>query len=678
MIKKASVIVVALSISILTSSCTKHIVMKKNITTRIKNAKLLNPRETAKPNKQVENFPKTASTHSNFYAPFMYPSLKTNESIHLGAIKIKKLNMPKGEVKISVENMPLNEFVNFVFGKIFDVNYFVGKNVQKRSDRVTLKMTTPTSYSKAFKNVCNILSYYGVSVQEKGNIFYITTSPKAGKKSLTPFIIGRHIPSNIIDNELVTAIVPLNYIRAPYYINFIKDFALSRRAKIRVIPNTNSLIITDTASHLREAMKVIEIFDRAEFERKRVAVIRLSYIQPKEFIDKLDKILPLEGIPVTNVKWKPGIILIPLSEINSVIVASPKQEWINVVLFWKNKLDTVMALGSQPRFFVFYPRNRRAKDLYDIFSKAGSILLSKKKKQETFKIILDNDRNALIVFAPPETYEQLKKVLEDLDTLPKEVLVQVTIAEVTLTNNLQYGIEWYLKHSGRYNGVLQTLGGLGLGSAGLNYSLVTNTKKFQALLNAFARKNLINILSSPRLVVLDNHEATINVGTQVPIVTSEANTSNIQEQGTTSLLRTIQYRNTGVILDIKPTINSNGILTLTIHQEVSQPQVNNTSKIDSPLILNRDINTTVVLKSGSTLLLGGLIQKNKSITVNKVPILGDIPILGNLFKTTSKGTTKTELIIEITPYIISNMSEANEQREKFESLIKWFKLENER
>ena len=172
---------------------------------------------------------------------------------------------------------------------------------------------------------------------------------------------------------------------------------------------------------------------------------------------------------------------------------------------------------------------------------------------------------------------------------------------------------------------------------------------------------------------MDNKQASINVGTQVPVVTSETSSAQIQTEGTTALLRTIEYRNTGVILTIKPTINSNGIVTMDISQTVSQPQTNDTSKIDSPLILTRQINTTVDLKSGKTLLLGGLIKKSRSITINKVPVLGDIPVLGNLFKVTSKGTEKTELIVEVTPYILPSVDYAQKISESYKKLMNLLK-----
>ncbi len=683
---------------LLVGCTTQTSVLKTGITGRNSHISASNSTSVTRKNKDNKEYASNsrgslAAKQNNFLenrvvpVPYVNPSYNNSLVFFPKRSKAQSVEIKRtgGGLKVTVKNMPLNKFVNLVFGKILRASYFIDNNIQRRKDLVTVRMEKPLSPEQFMKMVKNILYRYGVSVQNRDGTLFIIPGRGLGKIKISTFVIGRRVPSDIPDVKTIAAIIPFYYVSPKNYMRLIKRLALSNSSEFSVVPGSNDLMIVDFASNIRKAIKIINIFDRLSFEKKTVVLIPLEYVSVSKFVDKLRNILPYQGVPVAGereIRGALGIVLIPMPEINSVLVVSPKESWIRIIEFWKHKLDTVSALGSQPRFFVYYPKNRRASDLATIFNKIGYVVsVSKKGKKEKIvrsvgsgkvKVIVDQGRNALVILAPPEEYLQIKKVLEKIDTLPKEVLVQVTIAEITLTKNLQYGIEWYLRHSGKYSGVLQTIGGLGLGSGGLNYSIVSDTQKFQAILNAFARKNLINVISSPRLVVLDNKQATINVGTQVPTVNSETTSSNVQTEGTTNLVRTIVYRNTGVILNIRPTINSGGILTLDIDQTVSEPQVNNTSKIDSPLILNREINTSVVLKSGTTLLLGGLIKKNNSSTINKVPLLGDIPIIGNLFKTTSKGTTKTELIIEITPYIISNIGEAVERTKKFESLLKWF------
>ena len=598
---------------------------------------------------------------------------------------ISKVQSKENQVRsftISVENMPVVDFINLVFGKILHYDYFIDKSVTRLRYKITLNVKKPVSKQEFIGIVFAILKQYGIVVSENNGVYFVNRGVSTEKEVVTKYIVGKTMPKNFLPTERIGAIVPLYYVKAIVYASILRRLALSKSAFIQVIPGQNAIFIVDQAKYIKYALNYIDLFDRPYFMHKYAYLIKFDYIEPSDFVKKMGTILPLEGVPIAKSLSEPGIIFRALDDISSLFVLSPKKKWMDIVYYWKNKLDTIDALGDEPQLFVFYPKNRRASELAKIFSKIeikeGSKLKNTKKitKSVLFndvKFTVDQERNAIVFMCTPSEYQKIKTVLEKLDRLPRQVFVQVTILEVTLTGNLSYGIEWYLRHSGRYNGVLQTLGGLGIGSSGITYTLVTDTKKFNAIINAFAKKNLINVLSSPSLIVMDNKQASINVGTQVPVVTSETSSAQIQTQGTTALLRTIEYRNTGVILTIKPTINSNGIVTMDISQTVSQPQTNDTSKIDSPLILTREINTTVDLKSGKTLLLGGLIKKSRSLTINKVPILGDIPLLGNLFKVTSKGTEKTELIVEVTPYILPSVGYAEKISESYKKLMNLLK-----
>ncbi len=641
-------------------------------------------------NREIKEIKIALKKNSSKKASIIYvPSVFKGSEIYSEGItsKIKKAKAGKA-VKISVENMPINEFVKLMFGKVLKLSYFIGKNVENQKGKVTLKMTSPVPTENILSMISEILSRYGVNITKKGEIYFINSGRRRQKKQIIRFFIGRSVPNAEI-GEKIGMIIPLYYVKASRYEWMIRQFALSGTGKVYLINGSNAVMIVDTTQYIKAAVKLIRLFDRPYFIKKEAVLIHLNYLLPDDFKNELSNILPSQGIPIASKIGNPGIILKPMPGLSSLFVVSPKKAWLRTVLYWKNKLDTISALGDQPRLFVFYPKNRRAKDLAKIFSSIGNTIAgtvvakSKRKNRKSrsstqnfsgIKVVVDEGRNALVIMSTPSVYQQVKSVLERLDTLPKQVFAQVTIAEVTLTGNLKYGIEWYLEHTGKFHGVLQTLGNLGVGASGLAYSITQDAGRFQAIMDAFAQRNLVKVLSSPSLIVMDNKEASINVGTEVPIVTSETTSPNLQKSGSTSLLRSIEYRNTGVILHIKPTIDSNGILTMDIHQEVSDAQTNSISpSIGSPLILTRDINTSVVLKSGSTLLLGGLIQKTKSKTVNKVPLLGDLPIIGNLFKSNSQSNTRTELIVEITPYIIPNIEAASKITENYKNLLDLFK-----
>jgi general secretion pathway protein D len=294
------------------------------------------------------------------------------------------------------------------------------------------------------------------------------------------------------------------------------------------------------------------------------------------------------------------------------------------------------------------------------------------------KISSDDQRNIIMIVSSPAEYKNILNLLEDLDVPPRQVLIEATVAEFTLDSNLSLGIEWQIKSnmlSGAWKGTfnLGTTFSVPTGP-GLVYSFVTDTNKFNTLLNAYASENKVNILSQPRLVVLDNQEAEIQVGTDVPIVTSAVSATDITTATTTqsSILQNITYRSTGVILRVKPTINTQGLLTLNISQEVSEIGANPPG-INSPTILTRRVTTSVVAGHGQSVALGGLISENISRVDSKVPFLGDIPILGAIFRTSSKEKRRTELLILLTPTILTSVDDTAKITRELKEEMKWLK-----
>jgi len=285
----------------------------------------------------------------------------------------------------------------------------------------------------------------------------------------------------------------------------------------------------------------------------------------------------------------------------------------------------------------------------------------------------DDRKNMIIILSKPDVYRNLLNLFQTLDVPARQVLIEATIVELSLVDDLKYGVEWFIKSSPKGDQyTLGTLGNLGVDTIkGLTYTFLGNNGKFQALISALAEANKANILSTPRLMVLDNMEATIQVGEDVPTVTGEISTVDGTTTSSTSVSRSIQYRSTGVILKVKPTINTEGMLTLEISQEVSV--IGETGVGDSPIIRIRRINTSVVAAHGQTIVLGGLMKENVSVDEKKVPLLGDIPILGHLFKSTSKTKDKTELLVLVTPTILINSDDALKVSDQLRNELKWLK-----
>jgi general secretion pathway protein D len=300
------------------------------------------------------------------------------------------------------------------------------------------------------------------------------------------------------------------------------------------------------------------------------------------------------------------------------------------------------------------------------------------------QVIADTETNTLIVRASPQDYQQVRKVLERLDASPRQVLVQVMVAEITLTDALQYGVEWWIK-SALSTGGKSWPGFLGMdagiapsdaiktaaattitpavagANSGLNYAVFGSAGQVIGLLNLLGKDTDVNVLSTPHVLASDGKIAKIEVGSEVPVITQTVSTPSsglISNSFSTS--NSVQYRPTGILLEVKPSITSTGRVTLSISQEVSSlGNLVPAGSTSYPSFQKRKVTTDATIEDGKTIMLAGLIENRQENIINGIPVLKDIPGIGGLFGTTSKTKNKTELMITITPYIVNNREEAD-------------------
>ena len=272
-------------------------------------------------------------------------------------------------------------------------------------------------------------------------------------------------------------------------------------------------------------------------------------------------------------------------------------------------------------------------------------------------------------------------ILKALDIPVRQVLIEITVADVTLDESEQLGVEWSITDvdigatvmslgtMAATAGVdLATNGALGIAAGGLGYAFEDKATGIKAQLNALATNGKAKILSTPTILAMDGETAHIQVGTQISVVNSEISNSNSSNNDGTGLLRSFSYIDTGVILDISPTITDHGSILMELRQEVSDV---GSGGGDQPPIFTREIDTVIVANSGQTVLLGGLITHNQTVNVTKVPLLGDIPYLGALFRTSKTKDHSTEMIMLITPHIIKDQYDAAELTQSYRNRLGW-------
>ena len=279
-------------------------------------------------------------------------------------------------------------------------------------------------------------------------------------------------------------------------------------------------------------------------------------------------------------------------------------------------------------------------------------------------IVADEKNNALVIFARPRDYKMIEAMIQRLDIVPLQVLIEATIAEVTLNDNLQFGLQWFFsKASSKFelnttgSGTAATITGADVLAKFPGFNYVLGGGQGKLVLSALSELTHVDVVSAPHLLVLDHQTAGLQVGDQVPIVTESA--QSVIAAGA-PLVNSVQYLNTGVVLQVTPRVNSSGLISLDIDQQVSQPVTTTSSAIQSPTISQRRIVTSVVVQDGETIALGGLILDNRNTARNGIPVLSDIPVVGSLFRTDSRQNGRTELLVLLSPKIVRNAKEARD------------------
>lgn len=263
-------------------------------------------------------------------------------------------------------------------------------------------------------------------------------------------------------------------------------------------------------------------------------------------------------------------------------------------------------------------------------------------------IVADEPNNSLVITATKSEYKRVSNILRSIDIAGNQVMIEATIAEVTLTDELKYGVRWFFQKGGNSFG-LSDIQSSAISTAFPGFSYFLNVANIKVAINALSTITDVNVVSSPTLMVVENKRAVLQVGDEVPIVTQSAVSTSSENA---PLVNTVSFRNTGVILGITPRVSDSGNVVLDIEQEVSDVIKTTTSTIDSPTIQQRRIKTTVNVQDGQSIVLAGLIQDRASRDRGQVPILGNIPYVGNLFKQKDDSIKRTELVIAITPQVI--------------------------
>lgn len=576
--------------------------------------------------------------------------------------------------------------VDAVLGAMLGVDYSVDPAVQ---GNLTLRTSQPVTRDALVPLLESALKSVNAVVLVEGKTYKVV--PIANAKARAPLVAG--MPAASGDEISPTSpgyaseAIPLKHGSAREIARLLQQF-LGKEIVTGTDNGLNQVVITGTADERQAAKKLVARFDVDTLADMNFEMYRLENVDPNSLLAELERIFqPPYDIIGSRVR------IIPLPRLRSVLAIAGDRNDLARIEPWIRRLDTGVA--GKRKLYNYPVQNGRAKELaaalqlvlgmQSASASAPSTLPAQSDRStgrdspvasgeasevperspasdntaepanagQGARIVPNEPTNSLLIYADGEEYELIKEALQKLDQPVAQVLIEATLAEVTLTNDLRYGVNFRGVSGNTTITNSATNGGTPASVfPGFSVSVIGNT--VSGVLNTLQSKTNIKVLSAPKIIVLNNQTATLQVGDQVPIITQQQ--QSVSSPGA-PIVNTIELRDTGVILKVTPRVNESGTVTLDIDQEVSDVAATTTSGISSPTIQQRRLSSTVATRTGQMIALGGLIRDRASRTRSGVPLLSQIPIIGGAFGTHNTTGTRTELIILLTPTVIRSPDE---------------------
>jgi len=584
------------------------------------------------------------------------------------------------KVTVSFEDVPLKEFVEHVFSNMLSVDFVIDPQTSFENKNVTLQIKEPMGQRAFLDLFKDVLEQHGLGMKLQQDIIFLHDIRARRGLPDYDYGYGRTPASVPSGSNPIFHVVPIDFIDAKSVQSFLIRLT---NASPEVLPDPNLLGLRASRTDILRALDVINMLDRPSVRGQQLSFVKLEFIPASLFIEQVSNLLQNEGVDVAT-----AVRFTELSRQNGVIAHARSRVILDRIAFWRETLDTADATDDK-QYFMYYPENMEAAKLAEVLQKlvqlsdgsrstvpAGSAAVGATNGQPSqdavgsqrragsgsgtsaeLSFVTDENRNAIIIFASASKYKSILPLLKKLDVTPPQVLIEARLLEITLTDQLSQGVDWSLFGGAAKRDIpTSQLSSMSNGSFAYTISGID----YNVALSILQNQDRLKVLSSPRIVVASGESASINVGTEIPVLATQS-----ADVDTDRVLQSVQYRSTGVDLAVQPTVNSNNVISLQITQNVSETSENASSGIDSPIILNRSFKTTVFANSGQALVLGGLIRENNSSKDSRVPWLGEVPGLGRLFSSESKSTSRTELIVLITPRILANSSDIDEVKRLF-------------
>jgi len=585
-----------------------------------------------------------------------------------------------GSYVLNFDNADIRDVAKAVLGDMLQVGYAIAPAVQ---GNISLHTALPLPRDAVLPAFEDALALAGAALVPNGDGYDIVPLQGAARTS------GRRALGQA---GYRVEVVPLRYVSAADMQHLIEPLVAGGTI-VQVDTQRNLIIVGGSSTELARVMQTIALFDVDWLRSQSFGLFPLQYAQAKAVAADLQAMVA--GGPMASL-----VRIVPIEHLNAILIVSSRAGYVDDLRGWVDKFDRGRGTAS-PRVFVYHVQHGRAADIAATLSRAlgprtggGGPAAETGGLQEAgaapapaaaaganpllggltagaggandmplgdVRITADETNNALLVVTTGEKYRLVEQALQQLDAVPLQVMLEACVAEVHLTNQLQYGLQYYFRN-GNFSLLRSAVVPASLAADTGGLSLVfSQGNNIQAVLDLIASLTKVKVISAPRVMVVNNRTASIEVGDQVPIATSTAVgviTANAP------VVNTIQLVDTGIILRVTPRVGAGGLVLLDINQEVSSAVATTSSTINSPTIQQRRISSSIAVQDGQTLAIGGLISDTRTKTRSGIPYLMDLPYVGPLFSLRNDQVDRTELIVLITPRVVRDEHEADSVTEE--------------
>lgn len=564
-------------------------------------------------------------------------------------------------------NTPLETVLNEILGEAFGLSYTVQPGV---SGNISIRLEDINAAEEAVRSLDAALSLQGLEIVDSGSGLVVARAGQFKASSDTAVFLqaGEALPTGAS-----LAVVQVRYGNVADVTSLARSM-MSTDVIRYSDENRGLVVLVGSPEAVASASDLIKSLDVNWLSAVSTGLIPVADTTPSELAADLDPILSRMG----------GVSVVPLDRLQKLMVIARRRETLDQVREWISRLDQDARPQVMRDILVYEARYVNAEELIELTDASGTQgpgnffdqtlgmpnsagyspetpgrqdlqadpgLYNRRASDSLYQnlsIRVDPGRNAIVARGAPDELQSLGELLSMLDKPKRQVLIEATIVEVSLTDGSSLGIQWDLVQD-RLSATLSDTktGDLSSLFPGLSISYI-NTD-IGAVVNALASTNDVEVVSSPKILVLNNETAKLQVGDQVPIITQSA--VSVTDPGA-PLVNSTTYRDTGVILTVTPRIRAGGMVEVDVSQEVSGVSETTTSDIDSPTISQRSIQSVLAVPDGATAVLGGLMSSTRSYTQTGVPILKDAPILGSAFRSTSQSERRTELVVLIEPTVV--------------------------